>query len=75
MQTKSPNVTYRTGNIDPLWGEVVVLAAFSDWGEKGWMICHECDDPSRGGIRYYPKVWFPLDQREAAVARAGRFKE
>lgn len=60
------NAVYRTGNVDPLWGEAVVIRARNDGGQEGWMVCRERDDPSRGGVRYYPKFWYPLSQWEWA---------
>ena len=70
MVTTSKNVTHRTGRVDPLWGEIVVLAAYSDWGEKGWMVCHEFIREGSDRASYHPKVFFTLDSREAAVGYA-----
>lgn len=63
----SKNVVHRTGHVDPLWGEIVVLAAYSDWGEKGWLVCNEFRRTESSKPSYHPKVFFQVDARDEAI--------
>lgn len=66
----SKNVVHRTGHVDRLWGEIIVLAAYSDWNEKGWMVCHEFIREGVTRASYHPLVFFREGDRGAAIEYA-----
>jgi hypothetical protein len=59
----NPNVIY-SGRKNDLGDELCLVEAFSDIGERGWMVCVEVRCPGRPAFRT-PKVWF--EGREEAI--------
>ncbi len=55
-QTAADHVLY-SGRTNDINDELCLVEAFSDWGEKGWMVCVEVRCPGRPVFRT-PKVWF-----------------
>lgn len=53
---KNNNVNY-SGRKNDLGDELCLVEAFSDSGERGWMVCVEVRCPGRSPFRT-PKLWF-----------------
>lgn len=70
----SKNVVHRTGHVDRLWGEVVVLSGYSDWGDKGWMVCNEFVREEGSRPSYHPHVFFRQDALADAIECADRYQ-
>ena len=48
--TAAPTIHY-TGRVNALGDELCVVQAFSDWGERGYMVCTEVRAPGRAPFR------------------------
>ena len=64
-----------TGRVDELNDELCVVDAYSDFGERGWMICVE-ERPKGREPHMSCRVWFPFDAKEEAVldAKFGKYR-
>ncbi len=57
---------YYTGRVNDLGDELCVVDAYSDLGERGWMVCEEVRAPGRKVTRS-PYFWYPSDKRAEAI--------
>ena len=57
MKNNNANDVVYSGRKNTLGDELCLVEAFSDSGEKGWMVCEEVRCPGRPVFRT-PKVWF-----------------
>jgi len=58
-----------TGRVDKLNDELCVVDCYSDWGERGWMICVE-ERPKGRKPHLSCRVWFPFNAKDEAISSA-----
>jgi len=69
MTNATTTPIYYTDRKNDLGDVLCVVDAYSDAGQRGWMICEEIRAPGRRVSRS-PLVWYPQSQRKQAITAA-----